>query len=155
MSERIDEANLLISAPQETLYQAFVSEEAFKTWFTPNDMTNETESFDPVEGGKFVINLVYDDEEEAGKTMDNVDRFTGTFKVLSPYSRIVFDIDFETEDENYKDVMEQEWTLIDQGNETEVSVVCRNVPDGVDQTDHERALILNLYRLADYAGATE
>lgn len=155
MSERIDEANLLISAPQETLYQAFLKEDAFKTWFTPNDMTNEIESFEPTEGGKFVVNLIYDDEEKAGKTMGNVDRFTGTFKELNPYNRIVFDIEFDTEDEQYKDIMEQEWTLIDQGSETEVRVVCRNVPEGVDQTVHERALILNLYRLADYVGATE
>ncbi|SDL10403.1 SRPBCC domain-containing protein [Lacicoccus qingdaonensis] len=155
MTERIDEANLMISAPQETLYQAFLKEEAFKSWFTPNDMTSEIESFDPTEGGTFVVNLFYDDEEATGKTAGNTDRFTGTFKVLNPYNRVVFDIDFDTEDEQYKAVMEQEWTLIDQGNETEVNVVCRNVPDGVDQTEHERALILNLYRLADYVGATE
>ena len=155
MTERIDEAKLIISAPQETLYQAFVKEEAFKEWFTPNDMTNEIESFDPTEGGKFVVNLIYDDEEKAGKTMDNVDRFTGTFKVLNPYNRIVFDIDFDTEEKKYKVVMVQEWALIDHGNDTEVSVVCRNVPEGVDQTVHERALILNLYRLADYVGATK
>ncbi|WP_052254495.1 SRPBCC domain-containing protein [Salinicoccus sp. YB14-2] len=155
MTERIDEAKLMISAPQETLYQAFVKEEAFKEWFTPNDMTSEIESFEPTEDGKFIVNLIYDDEEKAGKTIDNVDRYTGTFKVLNPYNRVVFDIVFDTEDEQYKGVMEQEWTLIDQGSDTEVSVVCRNVPDGVDQTVHERALILNLYRLADYVGATE
>lgn len=155
MSERVDKANLLISAPQETLYQAFLKEDAFKTWFTPNDMTNEIESFEPTEGGKFTVNLIYDDEEKAGKTVGNVDRFTGTFKELNPYNRIVFDIDFDTEEEKYKEIMEQEWTLIDKGSDTEVSVVCRNVPEGVDQTVHERALILNLYRLADYVGATE
>lgn len=155
MAERIDEANLLISAPQERLYQAFIKEEAFKSWYTPNDMTNEVESFDPTEGGRFIVNLIYDDEEEAGKTADNVDRFTGIFKTLNPYSRVVLDIEFDTEDDQYKGVMAQEWTLIDQGSETEVKVVCRNVPGGVDQTVHERALILNLYRLADYVGATE
>lgn len=155
MTERIDEANLLISAPQETLYQAFIKEEAFKSWYTPNDMTSEVESFDPTEGGIFMVNLIYDDEEATGKTTGNTDHFTGTFKVLNPYNRIVLDIHFDTEEEQYKGIMEQEWTLIDQGNETEVNVVCRNVPEGVDQTVHERALILNLYRLADYVGATE
>lgn len=153
MAERIDEANLLINAPQERLYQAFLDEEAFKHWYTPNDMTSEVESFDPTEGGRFRVNLIYDDEEAAGKTEGNIDRFTGTFKTLSPYSRIVFDIEFDTDDNQYKSVMEQEWKLIDQGNATEVNVACRNVPEGVDQTVHERALILNLYKLADYVGA--
>jgi|SRR5690625_732571 len=155
MTERIDEANLLINAPQERLYQAFIDEDSFKSWYTPNDMTSEIESFDPTEGGRFIVNLIYDDEEATGKTVGNIDRFTGTFKALSPYNRIVFDIDFDTEEEQYRPVMEQEWSLIDQGNATEVNVICRNVPDGVDQTVHERALILNLYRLAGYVGATE
>ncbi len=153
MTERIDKAEALISAPQESIYQAFIKEEAFRTWLTPDDMTNEVEAFNPVEGGNFIIRLEYDDEAAAGKSGGNTDRYTGTFTALEPYNRVVFTVEFDTFDDKYEGVMEQEWVMIGQGDATEVIVSCRNVPEGIDQNVHERALIVALYRLAEYLGA--
>lgn len=152
MSERVDKASALISAPQESIYQSFIKEKSFRAWLTPPDMTNVLEAFNPVEGETFTVNLIYDDKEAAGKTSDNVDRYTGVFKTLEPYNRVVFTVEFDTDDEKYKDVMEQEWLMVDQGNETEVIVTCRNVPESIDQGVHERSLIVALYRLADHLG---
>lgn len=153
MSERIDKASALITAPQESIYQAFIKEEAFKAWMAPHDMTMDIESFNGSEGGTFTVNLVYDDESAVGKTRDNVDRYTGVFKTLEPYHRVVCEVEFETDDESSKGPMEQEWLLVSQGNETEVFVTCRNVPESIDQEVHERALIVALYQLADHLGA--
>ncbi|SOC40614.1 SRPBCC domain-containing protein [Salinicoccus kekensis] len=152
MSKRIDKASALVGAPQESIYQSFVKEEAFKKWMAPHDMTMEIEAFDAVEGGMFTVNLIYNDREAAGKTVDNIDRYTGVFKTLEPYNRVIFTVEFDTDDESFQEIMEQEWTMIGQGNETEVFVTCRNVPEGIDQEVHERALIVALYRLADHLG---
>lgn len=153
MSERIDKASALIGAPQESIYQSFIKEESFRSWMAPHDMTMEIESFDAAEGGMFTVNLIYDDETAVGKTRDNVDRYTGVFKTLEPYHRVVFEIEFETDDASSKDPMEQEWLLVSQGNDTEVFVTCRNVPESISQDEHERALIVALYQLADHLGA--
>lgn len=152
MSKRIDKASALVGAPQESIYQSFVKEEAFRRWMAPHDMTMKIESFDAVEGGMFTVNLIYDDKETAGKTSDNVDRYTGVFKTLEPYNRVIFTVEFDTDDEKYEGIMEQEWLLVSEGNETEVLVTCRDVPEGIDQEVHERALIVALYRLAEHLG---
>lgn len=151
--ERIDEAVVLIDAPRESIYQAFVEEEAFKAWMAPDDMTIEIESFNPVEKGELIVKLIYDDEKAAGKTGDNIDRYTGVFKALEPHNRVVFTVEFDTGDERFKGIMEQEWMMSDRGSATQVKVACRNVQEGIDHEYHEQALKENLYRLAGHLGA--
>ena len=36
MAERKDRARLVIDAPQEKIYQAFINKEAFETWLPPD-----------------------------------------------------------------------------------------------------------------------
>ncbi|WP_020006967.1 SRPBCC domain-containing protein [Salinicoccus albus] len=153
MAERKDRSRLVIDAPQEKIYQAFINREAFETWLPPGDMTGDLKTFDAVEGGAYEMTLYYHDNEAIGKTTGNSDAFKGRFVELVPYQRIVLETAFETGSPAFGGTMRQTWTLADRGGSTEVIVECTDVPSGIDQQDHERGLLLSLYSLSDYMQA--
>ena len=61
MGERIDTASRLIAASPEAIYAAFVDAGRLMIWLPPTGMTGRALLFEPWEGGRYRIELTYDD----------------------------------------------------------------------------------------------
>ncbi|HJZ49971.1 MAG TPA: SRPBCC domain-containing protein, partial [Roseiflexaceae bacterium] len=89
-----------IKAPPEALYRAFTDPAALAVWLAPGDMTGEVHRFDYRVGGGYQMSLYYPPSETTlrGKTNDQEDRYTARFVELTPPSRIVEAITFDSDD---------------------------------------------------------
>lgn len=151
-SERIDAAAQFMKAAPSDIYQAFIDPSALAAWMPPEGMTGMVEEFQPWEGGVYRMTLSYGDPEyNSGKTSENSDVVQATFAALVPNQRIVLEIVFESDDPAYAGKMEMIWTLKAVESGTEVSVTCKNVPEGINQAEHEEGLRSTLANLARYA----
>src|SRR6476659_1717900 len=89
-----------IKAPPEALYRAFTDPAALAVWLAPGDMTGEVHRFDERVDGGYQMSLYYPASEPnmRGKTSGREDRYTARFVELTPYSRIVEVITFDSLD---------------------------------------------------------
>jgi uncharacterized protein YndB with AHSA1/START domain len=148
---RTDTASRLIAAPHERVYAALVDPEALTAWLPPGDMTGAIEQFDARPGGSYRMVLTYPDASGSrGKSTPGEDIVEARFIELVPGVRVVYAVDFVSDDSAYAPTMTMTWevTAVDGG--TRVDITADNVPEVVPADDHAAGMTSSLDKLARY-----
>jgi uncharacterized protein YndB with AHSA1/START domain len=146
---RADTAARIVKAPAADIYQAHLDPDAVARWRPPEGMRAEIYSFDPRVGGSYRMAFIYAAADEgSGKTTADADVFTGEFVALDKDRRIVERVRFESDDPAYAGLMTITTTLEPRGADTEVTIVCENVPSGISAEDHAAGMGSTLANLA-------
>lgn len=133
------------------VFEALTSQDALATWLPPGGMRGRFERFDMRPGGSYRLTLTYDDASRApGKTSKDSDVSEVRIALLDPGERIVWEVDFESENPVYAGTMRMEWNLHSVDDGTDVEVVARNVPEGIRARDHAAGLTSSLSNLSAY-----
>ena len=119
-------------------------------------MTAEVHHFDERVGSGYEMSLYYpaSEKEAQGKSGEKEDRYTARFVELTPPSRIVEAINFESDDAGFGGEMIMEISLESKDGGTEVTVVFKNIPLGIRPEDNEKGTELSLQKLAKYVENT-
>jgi uncharacterized protein YndB with AHSA1/START domain len=141
-----------INATPEALYRAFTDPAALAVWLAPGDMTGEVHRFDYRVGGGYQMSLYYPASEQTfrGKTGDREDRYTARFVELTPPSRIVEAITFDSVDLAFSGEMLMVVTFEAEDGGTTVSIVFTDIPSGIRPEDNEAGTRSTLEKLARY-----
>jgi uncharacterized protein YndB with AHSA1/START domain len=141
-----------IKASKETIYRAFTSPEALAIWLAPNNMTGKVHHFDLRVGGGYQMSLFYlnKEDDESGKTSGNEDKFTTRFIELTPFTRIIQAVIFETDNPAFSEEMIMDVMIEPNGEWTTVTISFRNIPAGIDPKDNEAGTEQSLAKLAHY-----
>ena len=151
MSKRIDTASRLIHASASTIYRAFATADAMKSWLPPQGMTGKMLAFAFREGGTYRMRLTYNEPRHMpGKTSADADEVEVRFVKLVPDKRIEQAVTFESDDSAFSGEMRIAWMLDSVQNGTLVTVRCENVPEGIEAKDHQAGLESTLGNLAAY-----
>lgn len=142
----------LIRASQEALYRAFTDPEALGVWLAPGNMTGDIQSFDGRVGGGYRMSLSYlpSEQRSRGKTSQREDRFTVRFVELTPPSRIVESITFDSDDPAFVGEMLMVVTFEAQEDGTMVTILFKEMPPGIRPEDNEVGTESTLEKLARY-----
>jgi uncharacterized protein YndB with AHSA1/START domain len=142
----------IIKAPRRTIYQAFLDPLAWAAWLAPNGMKGQVYEFDPQPGGAYRMSLTYQQPGHAtsGKTSEHSDVVQGQFLELIPDERVVQQVEFESDDPAFAGAMTIIWALDDVPGGTEVTILCENVPEGIQPGDHELGIKSTLENLAAF-----
>jgi uncharacterized protein YndB with AHSA1/START domain len=140
----------IVKAPRKTVYRAFLDREAVASWLPPNNMTGDVHVFEPREGGRFRISLMYQDPKHslAGKTSQHTDIPQGRFVELIPDTKIVEVVEFESQKPEFAGEMEIIVSLADVDGGTEVRMHCQDIPPGMRPEDNEQGCKESLQKLA-------
>lgn len=94
--------------------------------------------------------LVYQDPTEGpgGKTTEDTDTFHGRFVQLVPPERVVWVVEFESEQASMSGKMRVTWESADAADGTDVTVVCEDIPRGIRPEDNEAGSASSLQKLA-------
>jgi uncharacterized protein YndB with AHSA1/START domain len=132
------------------VYQAFVSAEALEQWQAPELMTATVHEIDVREGGGYRMTLTYPPaiEGSPGKTTDREDRYTARFVELTPPSRIVEAINFDTVDPDFSGEMTISVDLTEVDGGTDVTMSFANIPAGIRPEDNDAGTRSSLEKLA-------
>ena len=141
-----------IKAPPEALYRAFTDPAALAAWRVPGDMTAEVHRFDCRVGGGYQMSLYYPASEPTlrGKTSGREDRYTARFVELTPPTRIIEAITFDSADPAFSGEMIMEVSLEAEEGGTTVSIVFKNLPPGIRPEDNQAGTRSALEKLARY-----
>jgi uncharacterized protein YndB with AHSA1/START domain len=139
-----------IQAPRKAVYAAFVDPEILASWLPPEGMSGRVHAFEPCEGGRFHMSLVYQNPAHSprGKTSDDTDTFQARFVALVPDETIAWAVEFESDDSQFAGEMRVTFSLEDRGEGTEVIVLCDDIPTGVRLEDNEMGCRSSLQNLA-------
>jgi uncharacterized protein YndB with AHSA1/START domain len=98
------------------------------------------------------MSLYYPSSEHPvrGKTNDREDRYTARFVELTPPSKIVEAITFDSVDPAFSGKMIMEVTFETEDDGTTVSVSFKNIPSGIRPEDNEAGTQQTLEKLARY-----
>jgi uncharacterized protein YndB with AHSA1/START domain len=142
----------IINATREALYRAFTDPAALAVWLSPDEMTGKVHEFDARVGGGYRMSLYYPSSEQVyrGKTSEREDRFTARFVELTPPSRIVQAITFDTVDPAFSGEMTMVVTFEDRDGATEVIILFENIPPGIRPDDNDAGARSSLEKLARY-----
>jgi len=115
-------------------------------------MTGRALEYDFREGGRYRIELTYDESAspQKGKTSGRTDVSTGRFLSLEPGKRIVQTVEFESTDPSVAGEMRMTWSFEPLSAGTRVTITADNVPPGIRQADHDAGLRASLENLARY-----
>src|SRR5215475_1534967 len=140
----------IIKAPCEALYRAFTDPAALAVWLAPGEMTGMVHEFDARVGGGYRMSLYYPSSEEVyrGKTSEREDRFRARFVELTPPTRIVEAITFDSEDPAFSGEMTMVVTFEDRDGGTEVAILFEQTPAGIRPEDNDAGARLSLEKLA-------
>jgi uncharacterized protein YndB with AHSA1/START domain len=129
----------VINVPPAAVYRAYLDQDAVATWLPPGSMKGAVHAFEPREGGRFKMSLVYPDDDSSarGKTSERTDTFQGRFAKLVRDQKIVWATQFESDDPSFAGEMIVTTTLAPVGGGTEVTIVCENIPRGIRLEDNE------------------
>ena len=151
MNERIDQASKLIQASPSDIYAAFTTANALEKWLPPQDMTANGTAFDFRKGGGYQMRLTYTvPEHTGGKTSEHSDEVDVRFIKLIPNKRIEQGVSFLSDKKEFTGEMEMTWLFDETENGTNVTVECRNVPEGIRPEDHKVGLTSSLENLAAF-----
>ena len=141
----------IIQADKETVFNAFTDPKALAYWLAPYGMTGKVHDFDMRIGGGYEMSLYYKDSENKGKTAGQEDRFSATFIEINPNEKIVQKINFQSDNDQFKDEMTMEVQFEKLStNSTRVTIIFRNIPTGIDPKDNEDGTEQSLQKLAKY-----
>lgn len=149
---RTDTASLVIAAPPNAIYWAFVDPAALVSWLPPEGMSGQIHVFEPRVGGTFRMTLSYlaPEHAAAGKTSDNHDTFESEFVELVPGKRVVQRIRFDSDDPAFAGAMTMTWSLQPVAGGTEVRILCEDVPAVIRPEDHDDGMRSTLANLAAF-----
>jgi uncharacterized protein YndB with AHSA1/START domain len=148
---RTDCAVRFLRAKPEAVYRAFVEPEALLAWLPPPGMRGEMLYFDARPGGGYRMRLTYVDGGE-GKSSADSDLVEVRFEALEPRRRIVQSAEFDSDDPAFAGTMQMTWSFDRYDAGTRVTIICRNVPPGIDRAEHDAGLqgsLANLARLVE------
>ncbi len=142
----------VITAPREALYRAFTDPTALEVWLSPGEMTGKVHEFDGRVGGGYRMSLFYPASEQSsrGKTAEREDRYTARFVELTPPTRIVQAISFDSADPAFAGEMTITVTFEESDGGTEVTIVFERIPPGIRPEDNEAGTRSALEKLARY-----
>jgi uncharacterized protein YndB with AHSA1/START domain len=142
----------VIKAPREALYRAFTDPAALSVWLSPGEMTGKVHEFDARVGGGYRMSLFYPPSEQGyrGKTSEREDRFTARFVELTPPTRIVQAITFDSGDPAFAGEMTMVVTFEESDGGTEVTLLFEKIPPGIRPEDNEAGTRSSLEKLARY-----
>jgi len=142
----------LIKAPREALYRAFTNPTALAVWLAPDQMTAKVHEFDGRVGGGYQMSLFYPSSERVyrGKTSEREDRFTARFVELTPPTRIVQAITFDSADPAFAGEMTMTVTFEERDSRTEVTILFEQIPPGIRPEDNDAGTRSSLEKLARY-----
>jgi uncharacterized protein YndB with AHSA1/START domain len=146
---RTDTAALEIAAKPERIYDAFSNPEVLMRWLPPSSMTGRALEYDFREGGRYRIELTYEDDGpgNAAKTSDKTDVSSGRFVALERGKRIVQTVEFDSTDPAFAGEMTMTWSFDPAATGTRVTVTAENVPPGISKADHDEGLRASLANL--------
>lgn len=145
---RVDTAHRRIAALREEIYRAFTQPGLLAAWLPPEGMHAHLEHFDLRSGGGFRSVLTYETHDAPGKYSDHTDVTETCIVSMEPPARVVWAVEFPSEDPEFAGTMYMEWTLEAVFGGTEVTVQAKDVPRGIDPTDHAVGLASSLAKLA-------
>jgi uncharacterized protein YndB with AHSA1/START domain len=142
----------VIKASREALYRAFTDPVALAVWLSPEGMTGKVHEFDGRVGGGYRMSLFYPSSEQVyrGKTSEREDRFTARFVELTPPTRIVEAITFDSTDPAFAGEMTMVVTFEERDGGTEVTLLFENIPSGIRPEDNDAGTRSSLEKLARY-----
>jgi uncharacterized protein YndB with AHSA1/START domain len=146
---RIDTASLIIAAPPETIYRAFIDPEALLAWLPPEGMTGELLELEPRPGGAFRMALHYGTPGH-GKSTADTDVVESEFAELVPGQRVVQLVRFRSDDPAFAGIMRMVWDLEPAEGGTRVIFLAEDVPPGISKQDHDAGLRSSLENLKVY-----
>lgn len=149
---RTDKAERVISAPVTRVFSALMDAEQLVQWLPPNDMSGTIAAFDPREGGTFRITLRYSKPGQ-GKSTADTDVIEAKFGAIVPDRRVEWIVTFASPDPSFAGEMRMEWYLVEHPGGTLVSIVARNVPEGISASDHAEGLNASLHNLERFLAA--
>ncbi|WP_438027608.1 SRPBCC domain-containing protein [Sorangium sp. So ce233] len=149
---RTDTASLVVAAQPDAVYRAFAEPGALMAWLPPDSMTGRVLDYDFREGGRYSIELTYDEAapDGVGKTTGRTDVSAGRFLSLEPGKRIVQSVAFESSDASFAGEMVMTWSFEALPAGTRITITAENVPPGISQADHDAGLRASLENLARY-----
>jgi uncharacterized protein YndB with AHSA1/START domain len=115
-------------------------------------MTGKVHEFDARVGGGYRMSLFYPSSEPVyrGKTSEREDRFTARFVELTPPTRIVEAITFDSVDPAFSGEMTMVVTFEDRDGGTEVTILFEHIPSGIRPEDNDAGTRSSLEKLARY-----
>jgi uncharacterized protein YndB with AHSA1/START domain len=151
-SARRPRTSRVIAAPPEALYRAFTDPVAFTALLSPGEISGNVQEFDARVGGGYRMSLFYPSSEQRyrGKTSEREDRFTARFVELTPPSRIVQTISFDSKDPAFSGEMTMTVTFQERGGGTEVAILFEHIPSGIRLEDNDAGTRSSLEKLARY-----
>ena len=148
-NKRVDRASRLLNASPQAIYRAFVDQQALAAWLPPEGMRGEILAFEPREGGAFEMALTYKEAGQGhGKTSENAEMVKGRFGEMVPERRIVWLVQFESDDPKFAGTMRMTWEFLPVAGGTEVTIRAEDVPVGISPEDHDEGLRSSLNGLA-------
>src|SRR5262245_28537715 len=129
----------VIRASRPIIYRAFVDPALLVRWLPPEGMRGQIHRLEPHAGGAFDMSLIYVEEEHrvAGKSAEGRDTFHGRFAELVPDEKIVWEVDFDSNDPGNVGTMRITWDLHDVMTGTEATCLTENIPPGIRPEDNE------------------
>jgi uncharacterized protein YndB with AHSA1/START domain len=142
----------VIKASRDALYRAFTDPQALAVWLSPGAMTGKVHAFDARVGGGYRMSLFYPASEQVyrGKTAEREDRFTARFVELTPPTRIVQAIAFDSVDPAFAGEMTMVVTFEERDGGTDVTIVFEHIPSGIRPEDNDVGCRSSLEKLALY-----
>lgn len=152
--KRRDTASRVVSADPDEIWHAFADPDMLMAWLPPGRMTGRALEYEFREGGRYRIELEYDEAAgpSVGKTTARTDVTTGRFLEVDPGKRIVQTVEFESDDASFSGEMLMTWLFEAVSGGTRITVSADNVPTGISQADHDAGLRGSLENLAAYVG---
>lgn len=151
-TSRSTSVSQLVKAPRADVYRAFTDPKALAMWLAPDTMRGQVHTFDLREGGKFRMSLTYTDPQDAslGKTTGDTDTSESTFLEIIPNEKMVWLVEFESEQPEFAGETRMTWTLVDKDGGTKVTVLCEDIPAGIRLEDNELGSKQSLLKLAAF-----
>jgi uncharacterized protein YndB with AHSA1/START domain len=148
---RLDRAVADIAATPEEVYAAFVDPQALGAWLPPDGMRGELSEAQLHEGGGFTMTLHYPQPPDGGgKTTSDTDVSHVAIDELVPAERVVWGVEFDSDDPANAGRMRMTWTFTPRGGTTRVAIDATDVPPGIDADAHQQGLEASLAQLAAY-----
>ena len=148
---RTDTGSRVVAAPPERVWTALTDPEALLAWLPPDGMTGRFERFDARPGGSYRMVLTYADASGApGKATADSDIAEARFVDIVPGERVVQAVEFVSDDPAYAGTMIMTWEITATSAGTRVTIVAKDVPDGISAEDHAAGLDSSLTKLAAY-----
>jgi uncharacterized protein YndB with AHSA1/START domain len=145
---RLDRAVTDVAASPEEVYAAFVDSDTLAAWLPPEGMDGELSDARLREGGGFTMTLRYRDDDGSGKTTSDTDVSHVAIDELVPGERVVWGVEFESDDPDNAGRMTMTWTFTARDTGTRVAIDATDVPPGIDAEAHQQGMDASLANLA-------